>query len=316
VSSLDEGGAVVMGNVISSEAAGYTVMVLAKMVEEFAGTPLETMALNALNAQTQYLIDNLFVPGGFKTSYEIGVGVNDGPLTVEASAAALRGIYAAGELTGSIDYLGFADVAYTVFVENFYVPEEMVFKTVMGNNIQATYTPYNVALITGVLRSANLGGGHDDAPAIFTRFFKIVGNGMQLCEAPPSGETGNDSDGDGVPFIMDQPDDLPMVFASEAVYDFAVGIREYQDGSKILQLSNNPNPADDYTRINFNLDESSKVKIEIIDINGRKVDEILNQNRPAGQNRIEWNTSSLQAGTYFYRVTTDRVSAIGKVSVL
>ena len=316
MSSLNENGAVVMGNVISAEAAGYTVMVLAKMVEEFAGTPLEAMALNALNAQTQFLMDNLFDDGGARTSYEIGVGADDGPYTVEAHAAALRGIYAAAELTDNTSYYGFADNEFFIFIENFYVPEEMVFKTVKENSISATYTPYNVALITGVLRSATLAGGHDDAPAIFTRFFKVVGNGMQLSEAAPSGETGNDSDGDGVPFIMDQPDDLPMVFASEAVYDFAVGIREYQDGSKILQLSNSPNPADDYTRINFNLDESSKVKIEIIDINGRKVAEILNENRFAGQNRIEWNTSSLQSGTYFYRVTTDKVSAIGKVSIM
>jgi len=313
MSSLDDNGAVVMGNVVSTESASYTIMVLAKMVEEFSGTPLEAMAMNALNVQTQYLIDNLIVSGGIVSQYEIGTGPVDGPFTVEAYAAAARGLYAATTLNG--DFAPTADLIGGGLIELFYVPEAMVFKTVMGNNLQAVYTPYNVALITGALREANIVGFHD-TPAIFTRFFKVIGNGMQLSEAAPSGETGNDSDGDGVPFIMDQPDDLPMVFASEAVYDFAVGIREYKDGSKILQLSNYPNPTEDYTNINFNLDESSKVKIEIIDMNGRKIDEILNQNMPAGQNRIEWNTSSLQSGTYFYRVTTDKVSAIGRATVL
>ena len=315
LATLDAGGNLFQGNIVSAESAGYTVMVLAKMVEEFAGTPLETMALNALNAQTQYLIDNLIVSGNVVSEYEIGTGPVEGPITVEALAATIRGLYAATTVSDNSEFPGWADLMGGQLIESFYVPEEMTFKTTLGDDQQAVYTPYNVALITGALREANLVGEHD-TPEIFTRFFKVVGNGMQLCEAAPTGETGNDSDGDGVPFILDQPDDLPMIFASEAVYDFAVGIKEYQNGNELLQLTASPNPADDYTRINFYLEQSSNVQIEILDFNGRKVGDVINQSLPAGENIIQWNTSDLPAGTYLYRVITKQAVAIGKLSVL
>ena len=50
----------------------------------------------------------------------------------------------------------------------------MAFRTEQGNDL-ATYTPFNFAIITGGLREAALVGGHTEAAAIYTRFFKRVG---------------------------------------------------------------------------------------------------------------------------------------------
>ena len=44
---------------------------------------------------------------------------------------------------------------------------------------------------------------------------------MQLSEAAATEETGQDSDGDGIPFIPEQPEGLPPVFASRAVFTLA-----------------------------------------------------------------------------------------------
>jgi len=55
--------------------------------------------------------------------------------------------------------------------------------------------------------------------AIYTAFFQNVGNKMQLSEGAPSGETGDDSDDDGIPFIPEQADGLPPIFASKAIFD-------------------------------------------------------------------------------------------------
>jgi len=77
----------------------------------------------------------------------------------------------------------------------YYVSGQMAFRTEQGNDL-ATYTPFNFALIAGALREANLVGGHTEAAAVYTRFFKKVANVMQLAEFDPSGETGGDSDGD------------------------------------------------------------------------------------------------------------------------
>lgn len=44
------------GKDISAVNAGYITMILARFVEEFPGTPLETMAMSALNAQANFII--------------------------------------------------------------------------------------------------------------------------------------------------------------------------------------------------------------------------------------------------------------------
>jgi len=47
----------------------------------------------------------------------------------------------------------------------------------------------------------NNGRNQADAAAIFTRVSKNVYNQMLLAEAEATGETGSDSDGDGIPYI-------------------------------------------------------------------------------------------------------------------
>jgi len=63
------------GDEISTVDAGYLIMVLTKMKEEFMSTPLEQMALDAVNAQSTFLIASLKDPsGGFYNSYTLNQG--------------------------------------------------------------------------------------------------------------------------------------------------------------------------------------------------------------------------------------------------
>lgn len=213
------GGMPEPGNEISTLNAGYITMVLALMKEEFAGTPLEQMALDALNAQSSFIVNSLKDPtGGFYNGYTLNVGADNSAKTAVSQAAAARGLYAAYSLTGNTDYLDAANEAYAFLIENYYVPGQMAFKTEQDND-QPIYTPFNFAVIAGGLREAVLVGGHTEAASIYTRFFKKVANTMQLAEFGPSGETGDDSDGDGIPFLPQQPDQLAPVFAAEATMD-------------------------------------------------------------------------------------------------
>ncbi|OQX73752.1 MAG: hypothetical protein B6D61_12185 [Bacteroidetes bacterium 4484_249] len=210
------GGAPQPGNEINTVNAGYIIMVLSKMKDEFAGTPLEQMILDAVKAQSSFLAGSLKDPsGGFYNGYTLNQGPDNTAKTAVSQAAAARGLYAAYELTGNNDYLNAADDAYNYLIDNFYVSGQIAFKTEQNNNL-ATYTPFNFAVITGGLREAALVGGQTEAAAIYTRFFKKVANVMQLAEFNPTGETGNDSDGDGIPYLPEQPDQLAPVFAAEA----------------------------------------------------------------------------------------------------
>ncbi len=79
---------------------------------------------------------------------------------------------------------------------------------------------------------------------------------MQLSEGEASGETGNDSDGDGIPFIPEQADNLPPVFAAEATYALGA-ITSVYDGTTLIsdyKLSQNyPNPFNPSTVISYQL---------------------------------------------------------------
>ncbi|NOZ08928.1 MAG: T9SS type A sorting domain-containing protein [FCB group bacterium] len=215
------GGMPAPGSVISTVNAGYLLAIFKQAIEEFAGTPLEEMAYDALVAQADFLIDNLQGnDGSYYNAFTLGEGADMSTELVESQAAAVRGLYAAYEATGNGDYLNAADAAYAALIGNFYVPAARAFRTLAGYGM-STYTPYNFAIIAGALREAALVGGHAEAPAIYTRYFSTVADAMQLSEGAPTGEAGTDSDSDGIPFIPEQPENLPPVFASEATFNLA-----------------------------------------------------------------------------------------------
>jgi len=313
-----EGGMPQPGNEISAVNAGYITMVLALMVEEFAGTPLEPMALMALNAQANFVINNLQdVNGGFYNSYTIGSGPDGGAKLAVAQAASARGLYAAYKLTSNTDYLAAADAAYNFLIINYYVPMKMAFRTTFGND-NATYSPYNFAIIAGALREASLTGNHSEAATIYTRFFKKVANVMQLSEGDASGETGNDSDNDGIPFIPEQPDNLAPVFATEATLDLGTtGI--FERGNRVVnehELSNYPNPFRGTTTITFKVLQPTDIRIDVYNMTGQQIETLVNEPKSTGEYEIRWDAYNQVPGIYYFRLNTGNGNTIVKKAVL
>jgi hypothetical protein len=295
ISGLDGSGQVVQENTISAESAGYLLVVLAKFIEEFSSTPLEPMAINALNAQTDFIIENMKDPlGGYNNSYTIGIGGSTAPQTLSAQAAIIRGLYAAYVSTNNTVLLQEANDAYNYMINAFYVPYLMVFRTEENNN-SALYTPFNLAILSGAMREAALIGNQADAAAIYTWVFKTVYNEMILSEAEESGETGNDSDGDGIPYIAGGT--LPFVFAAEGTLDFTVsGINPINSGNADINIY--PNPVVNGAKIYFENDESKPHILLVFDLNGRIIDEQSNS-----QAYFSINTSSLPGGLYLFSIS-------------
>ena len=289
------------GNTVSTVNAGYITMVFSILIEEFEGTPLEQMGLAALNAQARFLMNNLADKnGGFYNSYRIGTGADNKPKLAVSQAAAARGLYAAYSITGNADYLKAANNAYTFLIENFYVPGQMAFKTELSNDI-ATYTPFNFAIIAGGLREAAIIGGHKEAAKIYTRFFKKVANSMQFSEDQATGESGNDSDGDGIPYIPEQSENLPPVFAPEATL--------YLGPTDVVNevLANNnvrnyPNPFANQTTLHFEMSEPAHVKIDVFSIEGQFIQNIFDGNLGSGTHEIQWNAADKPQGVYYFKV--------------
>ena len=83
-----------------------------------------------------------------------------------------------------------------------------------------------------------------------------------------------------------------------------VGGPDFFSGMKLSQ--NTPNPAIDLTRIEYELEKpASNVVLDIIDVQGRNVYSKTLTNQGAGLNFVEVGTSNLNAGVYYYTLTTD-----------
>jgi hypothetical protein len=91
-------------------------------------------------------------------------------------------------------------------------------------------------------------------------------------------------------------------------------------------LQNYPNPFNPSTKINYNLPSDAKVTLDVYNVLGVKVGQLVNQDQSAGYYSVDFNTSSLSksisSGVYLYKITSvDKVtgnsfSAIKKMMML
>jgi len=85
---------------------------------------------------------------------------------------------------------------------------------------------------------------------------------------------------------------------------------------------NYPNPFNPQTTIAFQLPEAAKVSVEIYDILGRKVIDLINKKEyEAGNWEVVWEGMNSQnnqvaSGMYFYRITANQFTKIKKMTLL
>jgi protocatechuate 3,4-dioxygenase beta subunit len=89
---------------------------------------------------------------------------------------------------------------------------------------------------------------------------------------------------------------------------------EPETGGQFKLKQNYPNPFQDETVIPFSLTNPSQVKIEIFDLQGRKVMDLLNEKMSSGEQKAELNRKSnaikLATGSYIYQLTVENENGI------
>ncbi len=66
---------------------------------------------------------------------------------------------------------------------------------------------------------------------------------------------------------------------------------------------NYPNPFNPTTTISFSISTTAKITLSIFDVNGRKLETLINEQRSPGNYEVEFDGSNFSSGTYFYRIT-------------
>jgi photosystem II stability/assembly factor-like uncharacterized protein len=110
---------------------------------------------------------------------------------------------------------------------------------------------------------------------------------------------------------------------NDGTFEYSNVIETEVTTPKNFELSQNfPNPWNPTTKINYNLPNDSRVTLEVYNITGARVSQLVNEEQSAGYYSVDFGSSNLSSGVYFYRITAmDRAtgnnfSAIKKMILL
>ncbi len=79
---------------------------------------------------------------------------------------------------------------------------------------------------------------------------------------------------------------------------------------------NYPNPFNPITKIEYDISQPEHVSLKIFDMLGREIATIVNEDKPAGSYKVEFNGSNLSSGIYFYKIYTGNYSSVRKMILL
>ena len=98
----------------------------------------------------------------------------------------------------------------------------------------------------------------------------------------------------------------------------ATGASDIDDFVEIIPTSfelcqNYPNPFNPSTRISYSIPELTKVKLTVFDINGKVIEELVNDNQKPGTYTLTWNAIDNSTGIYFIRLETSDFTKVRKM---
>ena len=114
--------------------------------------------------------------------------------------------------------------------------------------------------------------------------------------------------------------DSLITIAGDGEYQsFIVGVLNLTNAAlpeKLMLFPAYPNPLNPVTTIKFGLPQASYVNLEIYDINGRIVTNLINHYLHSGYHEINWNAGNHSSGLYFTRLQSGQKVIIQKLIVL
>jgi hypothetical protein len=85
---------------------------------------------------------------------------------------------------------------------------------------------------------------------------------------------------------------------------------------EFLLDQNYPNPFNSTTVLSYKLKVKSFTTLTVMDLLGREVAILVNEEKPAGSYSVWWNATNFPSGVYFYGLTTEGFSETKKLSLI
>lgn len=110
--------------------------------------------------------------------------------------------------------------------------------------------------------------------------------------------------------------------------DFSDIMTRLEDAKKFASIlksfklmQNYPNPFNPYTNIPYEIPKMGKVEVNIYDVNGRLIKNLVNENQQPGSYKIIWNGKNekgikVSSGLYIYQVKLERTTLSQKMVLL
>ncbi len=135
--------------------------------------------------------------------------------------------------------------------------------------------------------------------------------------AGASGLTVNDVNGDSMPDIVvcAETDGQVVLYTSPLVSGVSEDITS-KIPNTITLLQNYPNPFNPTTTIHFALPKSSLVTLRIYNLLGQKIETLINEQKPAGEYKVNWAPANLPSGIYLYRLQAGEFDESRKLMLL
>ena len=90
--------------------------------------------------------------------------------------------------------------------------------------------------------------------------------------------------------------------------DIVTGIADSKDAILPTEFrldANFPNPFNPVTHIRFALQHPSMITLTIFDVNGKHVETLIQEIRPAGEHTVQWHGETRASGVYYYQLKTE-----------
>lgn len=192
---------------------------------------------------------------------------------------------------------------------------------------------WDIKVIYKTCASGNGSNGGGDVPCwdvfVYVSGESKLGSGSDFLSYG-YGENGNQrwvnrfngpQNGNDAAYTISVKSNYPVIYAGGVFSnDYGIiGITELTrngSGNKNGISNNYPNPFNPTTNINYIITKETFVKINVFDILGRNVANLVDEKKPEGNYSVTFDASDLNSGVYFYKIETDYASETRRIVLI